>query len=200
MIFCIDNGHGISTPGKQSCDGRFKEYAWAREVAARVYKRLLLMGRKAFLVTPEAGDIPLRVRVERVNEQCRKYGASNVCCVSIHVNADGYGKNWTKAQGWSVFCSNGKNGRVSSGSELLADCFMAEAVKLKRKIRKERPDKSYWVKSLAITRDTNCPAVLTENFFMTNEKDLDYLMSAEGTEEITELHINALLAYERRHK
>lgn len=200
MVFCIDNGHGIGTQGKQSCDGRLKEYAWTREVAQRVAQRLVQLGYKAVLVTPEVTDMKLSVRVERVNEQCRKVGSRNVCCVSIHVNADGYGKNWTRAQGWSVFCSNGRNGRVSEGSEMLADCLMAEAVKLKRKVRRQYPKKSYWVKSLAMTRDTLCPAVLTENFFMTNESDLAFLLSEEGTEAIVDLHVNALMEYARRRR
>lgn len=198
MVFCIDNGHGINTKGKQSVDGSLKEYAWTREVAQRVYKRLLLMGYKAVLVTPETTDVPLSTRVERVNAQCRLYGSQNVCCVSIHVNADGYGKEWTKAQGWSVHVSRGRNGKVSHGSEMLADCMMDEALKLRRKVRRMYTAKSYWIQSLAMTRDTLCPAVLTENFFMTNECDLRFLNSERGTEAIAQLHINALIEYARQ--
>ena len=195
MIFCIDNGHGINTAGKQSVDGSLKEYAWAREVAQRVAQKLNQRGYEARLITPEIQDTDLRVRVRRVNNLCDTFGAENCCVVSIHVNASGYGKFWMPAQGWSVYCSNGKSGKVSSGSERLADCFYDEAAKLGRKMLKERPNKSYWVKSLAICRDTKCPAVLTENFFMTNKDDLRYLLSAEGTEAIVNMHVDALIKY-----
>ena len=36
MKILIDNGHGCNTPGKRSPDGRFREYAWAREIARAV--------------------------------------------------------------------------------------------------------------------------------------------------------------------
>ena len=36
MKILIDNGHGCNTPGKRSPDGRFREYAWVREIARAI--------------------------------------------------------------------------------------------------------------------------------------------------------------------
>ena len=36
MKILIDNGHGVETAGKRSPDGRLREYAYAREIAARL--------------------------------------------------------------------------------------------------------------------------------------------------------------------
>lgn len=38
MKVLIDNGHGINTPGKQSPDGRLREYEYARLIASRLEK------------------------------------------------------------------------------------------------------------------------------------------------------------------
>ncbi|MCQ2117987.1 MAG: N-acetylmuramoyl-L-alanine amidase, partial [Bacteroidales bacterium] len=40
MKILIDNGHGLETPGKRSPDGSFREFAYTREIAARIVARL----------------------------------------------------------------------------------------------------------------------------------------------------------------
>ncbi len=49
--------------------------------------------------------------------------------------------------------------------------------------------------SLSIAGDTNCPAVLTENLFMDNRQECDYLLSEAGKETLAQLHVNAILNY-----
>ena len=39
---------------------------------------------------------------------------------------------------------------------------------------------------------TKCPAILTENLFMDNKEDVAFLMSEEGREAITRIHVNAI--------
>jgi len=39
---------------------------------------------------------------------------------------------------------------------------------------------------------TKCPAVLTENLFMDNKTDVAFLMSDEGRNVITDIHVNAI--------
>ena len=46
-----------------------------------------------------------------------------------------------------------------------------------------------------MTRDTNCPAVLTENLFQDNREDTDYLLSEEGKRAIVKLHVDSLTEY-----
>ena len=53
MKILIDNGHGNNTPGKCSPDKRFREYAWNREIAARVVHDLRKKGYDAELLVPE---------------------------------------------------------------------------------------------------------------------------------------------------
>jgi len=44
MKILIDNGHGSDTPGKRSPDGRFLEWKYNREIAARVISELTALG------------------------------------------------------------------------------------------------------------------------------------------------------------
>jgi N-acetylmuramoyl-L-alanine amidase len=57
------------------------------------------------------------------------------------------------------------------------------------------PNQNYWVQSLAMCRDTNCPAVLTENLFQDNENDVAFLLSDEGKKKIVDIHVQGILKY-----
>ena len=52
----IDNGHGVNTKGKQSPDGRLREYAYAREIATRVMTELRGMGYNAERVVEDVAE------------------------------------------------------------------------------------------------------------------------------------------------
>ena len=39
---------------------------------------------------------------------------------------------------------------------------------------------------------TVCPAILTENLFMDNKTDVEFLMSDEGRNKIAQIHVNAI--------
>lgn len=187
MKVLIDNGHGDDTPGKRSPDGRLKEYAYAREIASRVVIGLVKKGVDASMLVEEENDIPLAERARRANT----YNAKGTVLVSIHVNAAGSGSQWMAAKGWSVFVSQ----NAGKESKRLAGCLCSAAEKEGIHIRRQYPGVPYWVQSLAICRDTHCPAVLTENLFQDNREDVDYLLSEEGKSAITALHVNGILDF-----
>lgn len=196
MKILIDNGHGYNTPGKCSPDKKLMEWQWTREIAIRVSTELQNAGYDANVLTPEIDDVPLKERVSRVNYWCEKLGKDNVCVVSIHNNATPPNDNkWHSAKGFSVFVSTNKAGKVSRGSAYLSDCFVAQAMQNKRNVRRAERDKSYWIKSLAITRDTLCPAVLSENYFMDNWEECQWLLSPEGKDECVRIHVEAIKEY-----
>ena len=113
----IDNGHGSDTPGKRSPDGRFLEYAFNRDIAARVASKLTSLGLNAEIIVPELTDVPLKERVSRINARCTALGKQNVILVSIHANAAGNGLQWTKPHGWSIYTSKGRtSGRSTSNN------------------------------------------------------------------------------------
>lgn len=187
MKVLVDNGHGADTPGKRSPDGRLKEYAYAREITSRVVNALAKNGVDASLLVEEENDIPLSERVRRAN----MYNAKGTVLVSIHVNAAGSGSQWMAAKGWSVFISQ----NAGKESKRLAGCLCGEAEKEGLRIRRQYPGVPYWVQSLAMCRDTHCPAVLTENLFQDNREEVDFLLSETGKETVTRIHVNGILDY-----
>lgn len=195
MIVLIDNGHGENTKGKQSPDGRLKEWKWSREIAKRLVSALLAKGVDARLLTPEDEDISITTRVNRANSICRTAGAKNVLLVSVHNNAGANG-GWVNSTGFSVFCS--KN--ASENSKRCARGFTKLAIERDMCGNRSVPSARYWTWSwtsndIGILKNSNCPAVLTENFFMDNREDLEYLLSETGKQEIVELHVDAIMNY-----
>lgn len=185
----LDNGHGVDTKGKQSPDGQLKEYLYTREIVQDIYKTLTKLGYKAHILVPEQNDIPLSERVKRSN---KIYSENNkAILVSVHCNALGSGTDWCSARGWSVFVSQ----NASTNSKKLAECLEKAASSCELKIRKQYPDKAYWVQSLAICRDTKCPAILTENLFQDNKEDVKFLLSDEGKKIITKIHVDGIIDY-----
>ena len=193
MLILIDNGHGLDTPGKRSPDGKFLEYAYNREIATRIVADLTDRGYNAQLLVPETEDIPLTKRVRRINTHCQALGKQNVILISIHVNAAGNGSQWLNATGWSCYTSKGQ-----TTSDRIAECFYEAAKKNfpGRRIRTDYSDTDPdWEENFYILRNSLCPAVLTENFFMDNPSDLEYLQSRAGKQAIVDTHVEGIVEY-----
>lgn len=194
MIYLIiDNGHGDPplTGGKCSPDKTVLEYYWARDMAKRIAGKAKAAGITPIILVPEIKDIPLNTRTRRVNDLCRKYGTKNCILLSIHINAAGGDGKWHPARGFCGFVSL----NASSNSKRLARLLWEQADKAGLRGNRAVPPERYWVKNLAMCRDTNCPAVLTENLFMDNREDAEYLKSEAGKETIANLHVSAILEY-----
>ena len=191
MIILLDSGHGESTPGKRSPDGRLREYKYCREIADEVKNQLTSKGFQVELVVPDNTDVSLMERCRIVNQYCDKYGKTNTVLVSIHCNAAGSGIDWMNAKGWSVFISNNS----SNKSKKLAKCLFNAAQNENLALRKYSQTQVYWKQNLAICRETKCPAVLTENLFQDNKEDVEFLLSEKGRESIVRLHVNGILSY-----
>lgn len=188
MKILIDNGHGKETPGKCSPDGRLKEYAYTREIADRVVTELQNEGIDAVRIVPEENDVALSERVKRVNA----FGKEAIL-VSIHCNAMGSGAEWMSANGWSVFVGN----NALMNSKRLARQLVQAALNKKAKVRRPSPQNLYWTASLYICQKTNCPAVLVENFFQDNKDDVEFLLSEEGKQCITDILLEGITNYQK---
>lgn len=189
-IVILDNGHGENTPGKQSPDGKLREYAYAREIVKGINETLIEKGYNSQILVPELTDISLGERVKRAN-QIYKNNNKKALLISVHCNAAGADGNWHNAKGWSVFLSQ----NASNNSKRLADCLKKEAESEGLKIRLQFPNISYWVQSLYICRKSNCPAVLTENLFQDNKEDVSFLLSEDGKKKIINLHVLGVINY-----
>lgn len=195
MKVLVEAGHGNPplTGGKQSPDGRLREYVYCREIVAEVVKRLRAQGYDAENTVPENGDVSLGERCNRVNAWCDRLGAKNVVFVSIHNNAAGCGQ-WMSARGWEAWTSKGQ-----TMGDKLADCLYDAAQKhlpAGTKIRTDLTDGDRDKEgNLAVVRGTKCAACLTENLFQDNREDVEYLLAEAGREAIITLHVEGIKAY-----
>lgn len=189
-VIILDNGHGSNTIGKCSPDGKLKEYKWAREIVDMLIIRLNELGIKTYKLVPEETDIPLNTRCRRANQVYRDNGRKAIL-ISIHINAAGSDSKWHNASGWSGWVAP----KSSQNSKRLAKILYEEAEKINLKGNRYVPEEKYWTGNFAIVRDTNCPAVLTENLFQDNKEEVEYLLSEKGKEDIVNLHVNGILKY-----
>ena len=189
----FDFGHGTRkyTKGKCSPDKTLYEGEWNREVGMMIINGLKQMGLDARAIVTEDEDISLQKRCDRANKIIKDNPDKKCLYISIHVNA-APGDGWNdKASGVQVYVSKG----ASEESVKLAQCYydMVEEMGLKgnRSVPKER----VWRANYKVLVGTNCPAILTENLFMTNPGEVEYLKSTEGKEDIMNMHICALCKY-----
>lgn len=193
LVVIIDNGHGKNTPGKCAPDKSLFEWEWTREIAAMLCMRLYSINTiQTVILVPEEHDVSLKERVRRVNTIVHdaKIAGKKVLLISIHINAAGHG-TWKTASGWSVWVAN----NASEKSKQFAQIAYNEALSLGLKGNRVVPKEQYWSSNFYILKNTLCPAVLTENMFMDNQDDVQFLNSEKGKEMIVQLHYNAILKY-----
>lgn len=192
----LGTAHLKSTPGKCSPDKKFYEYKYSREICQAVKAILQDMGYTVF-IDIEDDDLKvsqsqeLCLRCKTVNDLQKVY--KNCIYISIHVNAAGNGTKWMNATGWAAYTSTG-----ITAADKLATCLYNSAKKNLegKKIRTDYSDKDPDIESdFYILKHTNCPAVLTENFFQDNKQDVEYLTSNLGFHQIVRLHVEGILNY-----
>jgi len=203
----IDNGHGgvnpldcePVTPGKRS-----PEFPSGTEYQGQVLiegvRNRAVVNYLTLLLT-EAGimftnivdtweDVPLKDRVILANRIAEIEKKNGVNCVYLSVHHDAYGGDWNSANGTSAHYYP-----TSTIGENIAEIFNEEIVKSTDLRKRGAKDSDFYV-----LRKTTCPAVLTENGFMTNLEDACFAMSEEGSQSIAKGHFEAIKRIEQNYK
>lgn len=205
IVVLLDPGHTCYTSGKHSPDGLLYEWKYNRIIVKQIEEALDELGIEHWNSHPEDGWVDnkhntdnkdLQLRVQRINNKytdVKKQGKTAVL-LSIHVNAAGNGL-WMNATGWSAWTTKGQN-----NSDKLANCLYEAADEILKPINKKvrtdlsDNDKDYEA-NFYIIKNVNCVAVLTENFFMDNKKDILWLLTEEAQKYITNIHIYGIKKY-----
>ena len=190
-VILLDNGHGNNTEGKRSPDWALLEWKYTRQIVKKIYKKLIEKGYDARILVPEDFDIDLNTRCKRVNRVVGEVGCDNVILISVHCNAAGSDGQWHNARGWQIHTYT----TPSIETIELANTFYNEACELGIKTRRPCPSQNYWTNDFWILKHTKCPAVLTENFFQDNKQDVEFLLSDEGKNTVTTIHVNSIMKY-----
>ncbi len=191
ITIILDAGHGVTTPGKCSPalpDGhRFYEWEYSRELSKRIKTVCDQLGIKCIQANTDETDPSLSVRAKHINDICAQEKKQGHQClmISLHGNAAGDG-GWFTARGWEVYTTEGR-----TNSDIFAE-IMCETFKEVFPDQKLRGHKQ---KNFTVIYKTKCPCVLTENFFYDNQDDLKLIMSEEGLQKITDLHIKSICKY-----
>ena len=144
------------------------------------------------LIVPELQDISLKERVNRINNYCKIHGAGNCILISLHLNAAGNGQ-WKTASGWECYST-----RKDNNSDRLATIayFYASSIFEGQKIRADWSDGDIDKEAdFFIIKGANCPAILTESFFMDSKHDYKYLLSDIGFNNIVDVHVKTALKW-----
>lgn len=194
MIVILDAGHGgmidgeYQTAGKRSPvwdDGsQYFEGVGNREIVSKLTAKLNDKGIEVFNANDSEKDMKLSERVSIINKEIKSNPDKKFIGISVHSNAFRDGR----ANGWSVHISGG----CSIDSLIMADLSSNQ-------MKVEFPDhvlRGVKTNNFYILKNTICPFVLTENFFMTNEKECkEILMTKEGQDKIVKLHFDFICEF-----
>ena len=190
FLWCLDNGHGKLTAGKRSPklkDGsRFFEYEFNRIIVKGIIDALKKSGVAHYNVVPEVNvDNFLKGRVLRANNV-----PSDLPKIFLSVHANAGPGTWTSASGLETWFFHG-----SRTGKKLAAVFQQQLVNAlgwtNRGI-KSQPTKQFYV-----LQRTNMPAVLTENGFYNNRKEVYQLLDKKIQQKIIQAHVAAILYFEK---
>lgn len=215
-VVILGTAHGKNVGGKRSPDNSLEEYRYSREIVNRLRTALEARGCVVYVDMPEdVVPLPqqqeLRLRCSYVNNLCKKYGKDKCLYVSIHVNAAGGEGKWMLAGGWCVYTSNGTTVSDNLAERLYeaAEKHLSGYAEIMEEGKKDgsysskqtpiRTDKSDADKDMEadffVLKHTACAAVLTENLFMDNKRDVSFLLSEKGKQSIVALHRDGILNF-----
>ena len=206
-LWLFDNGHGgiidgiYQTAGKRSPKWPDGEILYEGEFNRAIVNRLMKLcadaGIEAINLVDTQEDVPLSERTDKANDIYRQQkDKDGKSCIYVSIHANGFSDE--SANGWSVYTSEGETKSDSIATILYGK---AEAEFPGERMRGDTysdgdvdQESNFWV-----LRKTVMPAILSENFFMTNSDNChDYLLSEEGRDRIAKIHFEMIQEVESK--
>lgn len=206
FVVFLDNGHGgvvdgrYVTAGKRSPlfdDGsQLFEGVYNREIVRLIHDKLLAHNDLDIViehVAPGTSDTPLGSRVKTANEIWVKMNRPKAIYISIHGDAAGDGVHWHPASGISVYTSKGQT-RSDVFASILIDKLeeIVPNVKWRTDETDHDEDKE---ENFYVLKETQMPAILSENGFMTNHSECARMLTPLWKDVIAQAHVNAIIAF-----
>mgnify|MGYP003135646573 FL=1 len=204
-LWIFDNGHGgiidgvYQTAGKRSpvwSDGtQLFEGEFNRAIVDRLVKMCQANNILHVNLVDTQEDISLTNRVNSANKIAK---AAPQKCIYVSIHADAFSDE--SANGWSVYTSPG----TTKSDDIATILFEKAAREFKGEyMRSDKysdgdPDKEA---NFTVLTGTSMPAILSENFFMTNYDNCHkYLLSEEGRDRIAKVHFQMIQQVEAEGK
>jgi N-acetylmuramoyl-L-alanine amidase len=204
-LWIFDNGHGgmidgvYQTPGKRSPVWPDGTQLFEGEFNRAIVDRLVTLCKANNIdyvnLVNTQDDVPLSYRTDKANSIAKSSGKP---CIYISIHANGFDDE--SANGWSVYTSPGttkSDGIATILFEKAAREFKGEYMRSDKysdgDVDKEA---NFWVLA-----HTTMPAILSENFFMTNSDNCHkYLLSEDGRDRVAKIHFEMIQQVEAENK
>ena len=195
-LWIFDNGHGgiidgvYQTAGKRSPVWPDGKQLFEGEFNRAVVKRLMDLCKsnniEAVNLVDTQEDVPLHYRTEKANSIAKQ---STKPCIYVSIHANGFDQE--SANGWSVYTSPGE----TKSDDIATILFNNSMREFKGEyMRKDTTDGDVDKEAkFTVLIDTTMPAILSENFFMTNSDNCHkYLLSEDGRDRIAKIHFQMI--------
>lgn len=190
-VWLLDSGHGgidpqgnyVTAPDKmyEHPDGTIiYEGKFNREVRDELIQLIIYDKQMEwFIVNHGYKNMSLGERVKYANQLQEIHG--RCIFVSIHGNAGG-------GKGFEVYTSVGE-----TESDKIADVWIEEM----NKIFPDKVDRGEKDRDFYVIKNTTCPAILTESFFMDTLEDAKLMLSDSGQHKVALAHYNMMKRVDR---
>lgn len=195
-LILLDPGHGglingkyVTAPKKMYTHENgptIYEGVWNREIVNKLKYALATAGIEVVDVVNSQEDVPLKQRVETANRYAAAVGAKNALYISVHANAG-------KGKGFEVYTSKGETMSdpvASKFMEFMAEGFPDRVARMDTTDGDADKEANFYV-----LKNTICPAILTESFFMDNLEDAKEMLTYEGIEKVFQAHLKTIYAF-----
>ncbi|SDO78661.1 N-acetylmuramoyl-L-alanine amidase [Halobacillus aidingensis] len=185
-LVALDDGHGMQTPGKRTpyipeLGREIRENEFNRKVVGFLADILLAHGFRVLLVAPTDTDTPLSYRTNAANQHKADI------YVSVHFNAMSFDFDYSSADGISVHVYLG-NMKYDSGK-------LARAVGKYLRQGTNQDWRGFKEDNFHVLRETNMPAILTENGFMDDRKEALLMLNEDFQMEVAIEHAQGICEY-----
>jgi N-acetylmuramoyl-L-alanine amidase len=202
-LYIFDPGHGglvdgkYQTAGKRSpkfSDGRVLfEGVNNRDNVQRIMKAFRENGLECVDVVNSEYDVSLIERVKKAN----KLSKERKCVyISIHSDANGDGVKWDQASGMSVYTSKGQ-----TKSDIFASIVIDSLQENFLSTIKWRTDKTDGdedkEENFYVLKNTDCPAILCELGFHTNEAETRRMMTLDYKNKIVDAMVASAIKFDK---
>ena len=202
-LYIFDPGHGglvdgkYQTAGKRSpkfSDGRVLfEGVNNRDNVQRIMKAFIENGLECVDVVDSEYDVSLIERVKKAN----KLSKERKCIyISIHSDANGDGIKWDQASGMSVYTSKGQ-----TKSDIFASIVIDSLQENFLSTIKWRTDKTDGdedkEENFYVLKNTDCPAILCELGFHTNEAETRRMMTLDYKNKIVDAMVASAIKFDK---
>ena len=200
-LWLFDNGHGgiidgeYQTAGKRSPrwpDGEILyEGEFNRAIVNRLMKLCADAGIDAINLVDTQEDVPLSKRTEKANDIYRQQmDTDGKPCIYVSIHANGFSTE--SANGWAVYTSIGET-KSDKIATILYEKAVVEFPEERMRIDTHSDGDADQESNFWVLRKTVMPAILSENFFMTNSDNCHkYLLDEEGRDRVAKIHFEML--------